>query len=204
VLKILKMKFDSDVRLHIVLKAAKVFSAYGYNKTRMDDIAKSVDKKRSTIYYYFKNKDEVFNAVVEYEANILKTELLDAVANVDEPMAKVRNYLVTRMHVYKRVDNFYKAITNNRLLHLSYIEEIRRTYEQQEIGLLSRILDEGIEKGQIHISDSGLAAMAIVTALKGLEMHLFNNEEHSLDKKLEQLLDLLFFGIASREKMPDK
>jgi hypothetical protein len=108
------------------------------------------------------------------------------------------------MHVYKRVDNFYKAITNNRLLHLSYIEEIRRTYEQQEIGLLSRILDEGIEKGQIHISDSGLAAMAIVTALKGLEMHLFNNEEHSLDKKLEQLLDLLFFGIASREKMPDK
>lgn len=160
------MKVESEVRTDIIVNAAKVYSRYGYKKTRMDDIAKSVDKGKSTLYYYFKNKDEVFKAVIEYEADILKAEILEAVAIANEPKEKIRSYLLTRMAVYQRVDNFYKALTNNLLSHLTFIEDVRRGYELQEINLLKRILEEGIEKNQLKLKDPSLAAMAIVTALK--------------------------------------
>ncbi len=38
----------------------EVFKRRGYNDITMDDIAKACGKGRSTLYHYFKNKEEVF------------------------------------------------------------------------------------------------------------------------------------------------
>lgn len=194
------MKYDSEIRAEIIKSAAKVFSQYGYKKTRMEDVAKTVGRGKSSLYYYFKNKDEVFKAVVEYEANILKYELIDSVAMGSDSLGKIKNYLLTRMKVYKRVDNFYKVLNYESLSHLTFVEDIRRAYAKQEITLLSSILSEGFEKKQINIKEPNLAAMAIVTALKGLETPLFNEPDQPMDERLNQLLEILFYGIASNAK----
>jgi|TARA_R110000764_G_scaffold20586_1_gene52845 AcrR family transcriptional regulator len=48
------------VRDHIILSSIKVFKELGYEKVTMNDIARASDKVRSTLYYYFSNKQEVF------------------------------------------------------------------------------------------------------------------------------------------------
>jgi AcrR family transcriptional regulator len=55
---------DSDredlVRDEILRAARELFQTYGLTKTTMEDIAEAAGKEKSTLCYYFKNKEEVF------------------------------------------------------------------------------------------------------------------------------------------------
>ena len=58
----------SKVRAQIVDVARKIFTRYGFRKTTMDEIAAATRMGKSSIYYYFPGKEEIFKAVVENEA----------------------------------------------------------------------------------------------------------------------------------------
>ena len=47
-------------RQQIMVAAKRVFSAKGFNKTTMEDIATDADLSPGTLYLYFKNKDELY------------------------------------------------------------------------------------------------------------------------------------------------
>lgn len=59
-----------------ILSAAKeLFETKGVEKTTMDDIAELADYSKSTIYVYFKSKEEIYNSIVCDFMNILLGEL---------------------------------------------------------------------------------------------------------------------------------
>ena len=45
----------------IIETARQVFKKYGYDKTLMEHIAKAAGKGKSSIYYYFKSKEQIFS-----------------------------------------------------------------------------------------------------------------------------------------------
>jgi AcrR family transcriptional regulator len=61
-------------REEIVEIARGIFAKFGFRKTSMDEIAKAVKKAKSSLYYYFQNKEEVFQAVIEREAKCFEGE----------------------------------------------------------------------------------------------------------------------------------
>jgi AcrR family transcriptional regulator len=62
----------------IILEAAKtLFEADGAGQTTMDDIAKQADMSKSTIYVYFRSKDEIYYSLI-FESMLLLKEKLDA------------------------------------------------------------------------------------------------------------------------------
>ena len=63
------------MRENIVSAATEVFSRYGFKKTSMEDIARALRMGKSSIYYYFKGKEEIFQAVVDREANLLRVKV---------------------------------------------------------------------------------------------------------------------------------
>lgn len=56
----------------IIRTAHEVFMKKGYAATKIDDIARASDISRSPVYYYFKNKQELFFQVVEYHFELLE------------------------------------------------------------------------------------------------------------------------------------
>jgi AcrR family transcriptional regulator len=58
---------------------------------------------KSSVYYYFKSKEEIFKAVVLYEANLLRNELTMAIKSVDSPVDKMRNYVFVRMKSFEKL-----------------------------------------------------------------------------------------------------
>jgi AcrR family transcriptional regulator len=183
----------------IIEKAAEVFNQFGYKKTTMDEIAQQLGKGKSSIYYYYTSKEEIFEAVVEKEANQLRNEVKNSIEQAIEPIGKIKNYILTRVSVYKRVTNFYNALKNDGLLHLDFIDSLRKKYENSEIELLQQILDEGVKEGKFKLTDTYLASVAIVTALKGLE-ETFNNstDQQLMESRLDNLLNILFYGLIVR------
>jgi len=53
-----------DYRLKIILTASRIFSHYGFRKTTMEEISKALKKGKSSIYYYFGSKEEIFEAII--------------------------------------------------------------------------------------------------------------------------------------------
>ena len=66
---------SKDVRKKILEAASEAFSAYGYDKTTVEDIAKMADKAKTTFYYYFEGKAEIFSAALEEEVRAMQDGL---------------------------------------------------------------------------------------------------------------------------------
>ena len=54
-------KINNTANKEEIVKAAQhVFARYGFRKTTMEEIASEAHRAKSSLYYYFKSKDEVF------------------------------------------------------------------------------------------------------------------------------------------------
>lgn len=185
-----------EYRRKIIVSAGQIFSRYGFKKTTMDEIASALKMGKSSVYYYFKSKEEIFEAVVLYEANLLRNELTTAIKSVESPVDKMRNYVFVRMKSFEKLSNYYNAIFDRNLDHFDFIENVRAKYDREELAILRLILYDGARKKVFKIENSEYTALAVQTALKGLEVPLFwQKKELNLEERLNAILDILFYGI---------
>jgi AcrR family transcriptional regulator len=195
----MNMVIKDEVREQIVEASRNIFRRYGFRKTTMDEIAMSMRKGKSSIYYYFKSKEEIYKSVIEKEAEILKDAINDATNAVDDPIEKLRQYISVRMRTFVDLVNFYEAIKNEMLSHLDFVNKAREKYDQDEMEMVEAILKIGVKKGKFAIEDTELAAIAIVTAMKGLEVPLFWKQNYAdIDQRIKDLLNVLFYGIVKK------
>jgi len=191
-------KKDS-VREDILTIAQDIFSRYGYKKTTLDDIAQAIRKGKSSLYYYFSSKEDLFQAVINKEADFLKSELAKVVEKNIEPEEKIREYITTKLITYRDLGNLYNAIQND-LVAVEFLEQIKNSYEKEEIRMTKRILLEGARKGKFEIQDFTLSAIGITTAIKGLEIPLAAGTwRHSdLEKSVDMIVKIICYGIMKR------
>ena len=189
-----------EVRSHIVGVARRIFTRNGFRKTTIEEIAIASKKGKSSIYYYFNSKEEIFQEVVEFEAGVLKERLNRVIRKIDTPTDRLKAYIMFRLHYVSSLANFYAALNEESLSHLGFILEIRRNFEIEEQQLVSKILEEGMEEGSFHLTSSKIGAIAISTMMKGLELPLLLSEAHKTDRVelMEDLTRVLFYGILKR------
>lgn len=189
-----------DINKEIILKTAReIFSKYGYKKTTLDDIANAVRKGKSSLYYYFKSKEDLFQAVIMKEVESLSHELEIVINRNTDPVDKLRDYILTKLGAFRNLANFYHAIEMD-MAAVGFIDDIKLKYERNEIRMIKRILIEGVRKNTFEIYDFNLAAIGITTAIKGLEMPLTagNYSEVNLEMSVDTILKILCYGIMKR------
>jgi AcrR family transcriptional regulator len=188
-----------EIRQQIVDASRLIFSKYGFKKTTMDEIAQATGKGKSSIYYYFPGKEDIYKAVIEKEATLMRDTVLKALKNVDNPIEKFKVYITTRMKAFRDMVNFYEAIKNELLKNLDFINKIREKYDRDEMETVESFLKEGVKQGLFQIEDTDLTAIAVVTAVRGLELPLYRQKNYkNYDEHIIHLLDVLFYGIVKR------
>lgn len=188
-----------EFRRKVIITAGQIFSRYGFRKTTMDEIARALKMGKSSIYYYFESKEEIFEAVVLHEANILRNELTTAIKSVESPVDKMRNYVFVRMKAFEKLSNYYNAIFDKNLDHFDFIENIRARYDREELAILRLLIWHGARKKVFNVTNSEYTALAIQTTLKGLEVPLFwMKKEVHIEDRLNAILDVLFNGILKK------
>ena len=190
---------NEEARTKIIEIARHIFTHFGFKKTTMEEIALASRKGKSSIYYYFNSKEDIFKAVVEKEAEELKEELYKKIKTIEDPIERLKVYISVRMRKLNKLTNFYTALKSDYLSHLEFIENIRESYDLDEIKIITAILQDGVDNGKFSIEDPHLGAIAIVTAMKGLEVPLFISKEHgNFEVRLNNLINFLFYGIVTR------
>jgi len=191
---------NDNMRSSIIEAAKELFAKFGYKKTTMEDIAIALRKGKSSLYYYFKNKEEIFQAVIESEEKHLFSKLNEIVNTKMEPREKFTQYVITRMETILELDNYMKALKDEMLTNYEFLSRLKLSTEKQEAALLTKILEEGTTSNTFQVKNIPMAAVAIATALKGMEGPLLSSYYSFEDFKvqIENTLNILFFGLIKR------
>lgn len=190
-----------DLNRETILQIAQdIFSKYGYKKTTLDDIANAVRKGKSSLYYYFNSKEDLFQAVIAKEVDILKQALEKVVFRSMDPEEKLREYILTKLATFRDLANLYNALEND-VTAIGFIDEIKERNEKDEIRMIKRILIEGVRREKFHIDDLNLTAIGITTAIKGLEMPLSSGTYGSFDIEMsvDNIVRIICYGIMKRD-----
>lgn len=190
-----------DDQREIIIKAATaVFAHHGYKKATLESIGQSIGKVKSFVYYYFKNKEELFEAVIDNEVEQLKSRFEEIVTSSSSASQKLVEYSKQRMALLFKLANYFNLISNGVLTNPLLTDKLRRKYDQKEVEHIRLILQQGVESGEFRIMDTELASIAFFTLLKGLEIPLFtsNGSQSNINQRIEELLAITFNGIRSK------
>ncbi|MCZ7645887.1 MAG: TetR/AcrR family transcriptional regulator [Planctomycetota bacterium] len=73
-----------------VSAAEKVFGEKGYERAHMKDVAEEAGCATGTVYLYFKNKEDLFNALGTSHTNAIARTLLAAFKQGRDPLERLK------------------------------------------------------------------------------------------------------------------
>lgn len=159
----------NKTRDKLIEVARQLFVHKGIENTTMNDIANASDKGRRTIYTYFKNKREIYNAVVDRESEHLVARLRRVVESPLPPAEKLRTYLETRFDIVKdavgRSGGSFKSYLT---LDFRRVDRIRRQAISKEAALFEKLMAEGIAAGAFR-SDVTTATLVEAVIFQGVD-----------------------------------
>jgi len=164
--------------------AMKCFAKYGLDKTTLDDIAKEVWLNKASLYYYYKNKEDIFLEVAITEGKDYLRTLEAHVLEKETTEARIIFYLVERINYYKNVLNMNRvsAETLNRMLPRFF--ELFDAITKQEVQFLTMIIKEGIKKGELGKTNPGKLASSLINMNDAFKHHA---EHKAILKNLDQI-----------------
>ena len=191
------MTNDNEQRDIIISAAKKLFSRYGLEKTTMEDIAKAARKGKSSLYYYFKSKEDVYAEVIRKEIAGLKTIIRKAIDEEDDPYNKFTRFVSARLIYLNEKADQYITIKDEYLKHYQFIQDLTADYSDWEMSTIKEIIEYGRDRNLFLVTDSETIARAIFFALKGLEYPWTTSLTRvELEKSVYVLVDILLKGIS--------
>jgi AcrR family transcriptional regulator len=196
-----------EQKLALILEASKIcFSKYGYEKTTLDDIGKLAKLNKASLYYYFKNKEDIFIQVVLLEANNFIENLKKQVFDIDEISDKIVLYLSERTKYY------YDTLTLNQL-SLMQVQEIQPKFDElykrietTEATFIQNILEEGISTHKLAKHETQMLSetlLIIANAIKhdtylksGGIVAQINIDYTEAQLKIKNIINLIFKGLS--------
>ena len=89
-----RTKEDAEqTRLKVIAAALELFSRNGYSNTTLAMIGEAAGFSRGPIYWHFKNKDELFEAVLAYSQEPLEQLVAECRTREAAPLAAIRHFV---------------------------------------------------------------------------------------------------------------
>lgn len=160
----------SKTKLKLVEVARILFAKNGLENTTMNDIAVASKKGRRTLYTYFKNKEELYYAVIETELERLTKKMSEVALKNIPPEEKLLELVFAHLNLIK------EAVFRNGNLRAEFfrdiwmVEKVRKNFDLAEISLIQKVLTEGIQQQVFDIQNLPLISDIIHYCIKGLEV----------------------------------
>lgn len=190
---------------NILNAAQKRFGQYGLCKTTMSEIATDIGLSKAALYYYYPDKESLFEAVIAKE----QKEFIEEVAAMVKPGVKLGplliGYVKRRQDYYERFMNLskltYESISSSKPLLMRLSEELTK----KEFALVGMILENGIankEFRKINVHDYSTFLVSMLQGLRvySLKMqagHIKTEEEQAtLDHNLKMAIQMFIKDIS--------
>jgi len=168
-----------------ILEAAKiVFQKWGLNKTTMEDIAHEVGKGKSTLYYYYRSKEEIFEELVKKEFASIIGKAQSASEEAVSSKDKLKKYIATMLSEVKKTASIFPLVKGDVKGNKEFLDRIKKMLNDEEEAIVLEILQQGLKSGELNfLKEDELikAAKALVGMVTGLAVYLFfDNDDNEI------------------------
>ncbi len=191
---------DELVIADILVGAKQLFGKHGLKKTTMEDIASAAGKGKSTLYYYFPSKKEIFEAVVEEEMKVVVKKLREAINSCTTSKEKLLAFLKAQFSSIKGNHSFRLVVFEDAFESMKMLVYLKARYEQIQIDMVKEVLLGGSQTGEFkELSQTKMnkIALVIITAFRGLHYPSMRQLPELADGEyFDEMIDLLMEGIG--------
>ncbi|MBO1910975.1 TetR/AcrR family transcriptional regulator [Sporosarcina sp. 6E9] len=178
-----------DRRQEILNAAEKSFSMFGYKATTMDQVAKIANVGKGTIYTFFANKEELFNAIILKMVNEMRVEA-DNVAVEGDSFEKNAHARLMQMLKFRETHLLYaKLIDEEKEIRTPAVTEVLEFIEKEIVSFIKEKIEKAIDKGELKPCDTELIAFLLFKSYISLVVDWGKTHDHELDE--ERIADLL-------------
>ncbi|MBX3587100.1 MAG: TetR/AcrR family transcriptional regulator [Ramlibacter sp.] len=166
---------DADRSQNTILAAARdEFAEYGLGGARMDRIAERAGLNKRLIYYYFEDKERLFQSVLEQAYRHIREEerqlkLLDL-----SPPDAVRRLVEFTWNYYLEHPEFLTLLNSANLHRARHLDESPRVRELNSplIATLGEVLERGRKDGSFR---GGIDPVQLYVSIAGLSYFYLSN-----------------------------
>ncbi|MCA9881680.1 MAG: TetR/AcrR family transcriptional regulator [Anaerolineae bacterium] len=203
---------QAERRKEILAVALQAFRERGYDKTSMDDVVEATGLSKGTIYWYFKNKQELFFALMEYVINQFFEDFETVFSTALEmtPTAAIVALFETcdaMLDTNPKIANF----TLDFMLQALHYPEMRQQYAgyyARYIEELASIIQRGVDTDEFYQVDAHAVSVVLIGLLDGIMLQALISDEIDLEwrwqrRKILDVAKTLFLNGLGKGSIPD-
>ncbi len=169
-----------DVTRGAILKSARtVFGKWGMEKSTMEDIARAAGKGKSTLYYYYKTKEEIFDECVKADIGKLLTTAKTSLEGVSSARERLRRYIVTLVGGLRSAVPLNEIVRGENARDPNFLLRTLDQFKNEETRFLHEILAFGVRQNQLGFAndqEQETASKVIFEVMEGILLLLVLNE----------------------------
>jgi TetR/AcrR family transcriptional regulator, repressor for uid operon len=190
-------QYKIEIREKIIKAAIDAFSKYGFDRTRMDDVAKTADISKGTIYLHFKSKEDLFYAICENNLAEAKQQISTMFAKKEDLVSEIeRFYDVFRNKKTANERVFFETIAES-----ARNAELRKALYKQRMNIFETAIgwvNLQIERGFFRKNiDANAIAVGLVSLYDGLTVNKLLGVSEDYNKKAwVETIRAIIIGIS--------
>ena len=171
---------QQDEQAEIIQATLRLYRQFGPDKVSMDDVAKATGRSRTSIYYYFKNRDEMFRAAVDAIVLEMAKDLRKAVADVRTLDQQVYTFCVSKLKISREWKLILDAIwvsmdQKGQWKHIKTAESLHQKLVHQESLILKEMLAAAGARKEIRVlstEETDQWVFVITSGIRGIRNEL--------------------------------
>jgi AcrR family transcriptional regulator len=189
-----------DRSREIMTAALQLFAERGFADVTIKDIAGRLRINTALIYYYFKNKEDLFRACLEaavYDA----MASYDAIrGDADHPVERINSWFNSNIELAPSIANMVKVMVDyaGSTLRLPSVDRLIRRFYEEERRLLARAIAEGVASGVFQPVDGERLAQFVSTHLDGIMVASIIRSDLDIAEAVSTLRGILFESLGCK------
>ena len=191
---------EDEVRQEILRGALTLYLKHSADKVTMDDVAHAIGRSRTSLYYYYKNQSEIYQAVLSTMSRDSADQMRESVHAAPSLEDKIYAFCMAKLKTY----DVWKEIHKKMWLALNSEEQskqsktMRGLHEammQHENTLIQDILSFATKRTDIrHLkpADRDMFAFILSTSIRGIRSEVMDlRNAHDMTAAVRMLTDML-------------
>src|SRR3990167_3978707 len=163
----------SQVTQSRILSAAEhLFAKKGFDKTTLRQIAQESGANVAMVYYYFRNKEDLYWSILEYAAKKINSELQKAASLTkdDDPAKALFRIIEVYLNLFSQHPQPTQILFREVIDGGDRLAIISEKYIGRDLSIIAELITKGIENGQFK---KGLDARWLALDLIGVILIYF-------------------------------
>ncbi len=185
--------------------ALELFSEKGYHSVSMHQIAERSEFALGTLYKFFKNKEDLYRALVMEKSTQIFGDLCEPLSADGDTLAVLEKYLANRARIAAEIApllRLHMAAAQGLSFNINAdVEKEHRKLHEKHIAKLAAVMKEGIRKKVLRDLDPH----SVAVALDGLARAMFlcsvkDAKRYPYETRVPLILDLFLRGGLAKRK----